>query len=83
MKTDYSDKEYAMIAAISPHWQSIIDRDLDNSIVPPLVFEIVALDCFMENKTGKAVDSLRRCVAAVRKCNPYRRTPEFDALIDL
>jgi hypothetical protein len=34
MKSDYSDKEYAMIAAISPHWKGVIDRDLDNSIMP-------------------------------------------------
>jgi hypothetical protein len=38
---------------------------------------------FLENLTGKAVDSLRKTANAFFKSTCYRHTPEFDALIEL
>ena len=72
-----------MIAELSSHWKSIIDRDMDGGIMAPRLLEMVAMDCFVENKTGKAVDSLRRCIKAGRQCHPYRMTQEYNDLIDL
>lgn len=79
-----SEKEFEMIKSISPHWAKIIDEGDDNYITPvPRILEIIALECFTENKIGKDIDSLRRCVNACRKCNPYRMTEEYDKLIEL
>ena len=38
---------------------------------------------FLTNQTGNFADSLRRCGIALKKCCPYRLTPEFEKLIDL
>lgn len=83
MKSDYSDKEFAMVLALSPHWASIIEKDRDSSIMPPQVLEILARECFIDNTTGPAVESLRRCVKACMNCKPYRMTKEYDDLIQL
>lgn len=72
-----------MIQACSPHWASLIEKGVSVTSVPPTVLDCVVMEVFLENKTGPAVDSLRRCVAAVKKRSPYRMTPEYDALIVL
>ena len=83
MKNDYSAKEYAMISELSPHLKSVIDKDVDNSIMPPQMLEMVAMHCFINNQTGPAADSLRRCIKALHTCSAYRQTPEYEKLIDL
>lgn len=83
MKSDYSDKEFTMIKELSPHWAQIIEEDKDSSFVPPRILEIIAMDCFINNTTGPAVESLRRCIKACKNCKPYRMTKEYDDLIQL
>lgn len=79
----YSKKEFAMIKKLSPFWANLIETGKNDSVMPPEVLKLVAMECFLENKQGKAVDSLRRCVRANRNCDPYRMTPEYEALIEL
>jgi hypothetical protein len=83
MKSDYSEKEMAMIEAISPHWAKVIENDVDSTLNPPRVLEILAVGCFINNEQGPAVDSLRRCIAAMQSCQTYRKTKAFDDLIQL
>lgn len=83
MKTDYSKKELEMIRFISPFWADTIEKGMDSSIIAPTLFDTLGLLCFVENKTGKAVDSLRRCIQALKKGTCLRLTKEFDALIEL
>lgn len=78
----YSDKEFAMIQAISPHWAKLISESKVD-FCPPTVLEIVAREAFIEDMKGPAVESLRRCLKAFLKRNVYRMTPEFDELIQL
>lgn len=77
MRNYYSQKEQDLFISLG------FENLLDVIDVPPSLYEIVAIDCFSKNLTGKSVDSLRRCVTALNVCNPYRMTDEFDALIQL
>lgn len=83
MITDkYSEKEMAMIQAISPHWAKLI-TETKVDFCPPTVLEILAMEAFLEDMKGPSVDSLRRCLKACHKRKVYRMTPEFDELIQL
>ena len=73
----YSQKEQIMFTNLG------FGHLLDVISCPPNLYEIVAKVCFYEDRKGKDVESLRRCVRAVENCNPYRMTEEFDALIDV
>jgi hypothetical protein len=82
MKSDYSEKEFAMIQICSPHWAKLIsDERVD--FCPPTVLECVMKEVFIENKTGPAVESLRRCLKSFYNGKIYRMTPEYDALIQI
>jgi hypothetical protein len=83
MISDYSEKEFAMIKSLSPHWAKLIESDKTSSVMPPQLLSIVALQCFIDNSSGPAVESLRRCVRACQNCKPYRMTKEYDDLIQL
>lgn len=83
MKSDYSEKEFAMVKELSPYWAKLIEDDKTSFCVPPKVLEVIALECFINNTTGPAVESLRRCVKACKNCKPYRMTKEYDELIQL
>ena len=52
-------------------------------VVPSVLYEIIAMDCFMKNKQGREVDSVRKCLSAIKNCNPYRLTEEFENLIEV
>jgi hypothetical protein len=81
MKNNYSPKELWMIREISPHWYNIINEGRDSSIMPPNVLRILAEECFINGKTGPAVESLRRVLKAFHGGKIYRMTPEYEALI--
>lgn len=84
MKHFYSEKEFAMIKACSPHWASLIERGVSVTSIPPQVLDMVVMEVFLENKQGPAVESLRRCVNSLKNVKKlYRMTPEYDALITL
>ncbi len=80
-KDYYSEKEFAMIEACSPYWATLIEGGVSVTSIPPNVLDCVAMECFLENKHGPAVDSLRRCVNALKNSKMHRMTPEYDALI--
>ncbi len=80
IKCEFSDKELEMIKLISPHWFKLIGEMYFNE---PTVLEILGKACFIENVTGPAVDSLRRCLKALSVSKPYRLTKEYDDLIQL
>lgn len=82
-KFGYSEKELRMIEELSPFWIKLIKEGKADSFMPPDILKMVAMDSFLEKKEGKAVDSLRRCIKAIQRCDPYRMTPEYEALIDL
>lgn len=84
MKHFYSEKEFAMIQACSPHWASLIEKGASVTSIPPQVLDMVVMEVFLENKQGPAVESLRRCVNSLKNVRKlYRMTPEYDALIQL
>jgi len=84
MKQDYSEKEFEMIKLISPKWATLIKEGGDDSVVPPTVLRLLAEECFIFNKQGPAVESLRRCLKALLyDINVYRKTPEYEVLIQL
>jgi hypothetical protein len=74
---EMSQAEFAMFAELG------FSHLFHTNIAIMAFYEIVVRDAFINNKTGPAVESLRRCAAAIEHCSPYRRTPEFDALIQL
>lgn len=80
IKCEFSEKELEMIRLISPHWSKLIGEMYFNE---PTVLEVLGKECFVENKTGSAVDSLRRCLKALSMSKPYRLTKEYDELIQL
>lgn len=74
---EMSHSEAAMFSALG------FSHLFDTTIHIMGLYEIAIRNVFIEGKTGPAVESLRRCAAAIEKCKPYRRTDEFDALIYL
>lgn len=76
----YSEKELRLIRVISFHWYDIIINN-KTDVSPPAIYDILALNMFIENRTGPEVDALRRAVTAIHDCTCYRNTPEWDELI--
>ena len=72
-----------MIEILSPHWANLIEKNLEGDIMPYVVLNILATECFIDNVQGKASDSLRRCVKACRDGTLYRNTKEYEDLIQL
>lgn len=83
MKEHYSEKEFLMIKELSPYWGKLIEDGLDRDVYPPTVLDILGMECFIHNKSGNAVESLRRCLKAIHNDNIYRKTPEYENLIEL
>ncbi len=79
-KSDLSDKEWELVRALSPHWFSLLQEGVN--VMFPNILNIIALDCFVDNRTGPAVESLRRCVRHLQS-GKYRKTPEYEELIQL
>lgn len=75
----FSKAERKLISTLSPHWFSVISK---TSINPPKLYQILAVDAFIENKSGPEIEALRRVVNAIEKCNPYRMTEAFDKLCE-
>ena len=76
---EYSEAEKKLIAKISSHWEKVITL---TNINPPNLYCIMAKEAFIENRQGPEFEALRRVCKACEKCNPYRRTPEFDKLCE-
>ncbi len=72
-----SDKEFDMIYAFG--YANLVERGINITSV----LDICMVKAFTENLQGLHVESLRKCIAAVKNCNPYRCTQEYDNLIQL
>ena len=76
--TKYSEKEKQLFSSLG---FSRLMEVFDNE---PKLYHEVSLQVFIEGRSGKCVDSLRRCLQSIRSLNGiYRLTPEFDNLIEL
>lgn len=73
----YSAKEQEMFKALDMEYLNLIEHDLQ----PPVFYRILIEHVFINEITGAAVDSLRRCAKAIINGNPYRMTTEFDEMI--
>jgi hypothetical protein len=71
-----------MIKAISPYWGELL-LNTNVNFSPPVVLDILAREAFIKNMKGPAVDSLRRCLKALDAGKIYRKTVEYDNLIEL
>ena len=72
----YSDAERKMFKALDLEY-------LLEHLEPPALYRAAIEQVFLNETTGAAVDSLRRCAKALTVSKPYRMTPEFDLLINL
>jgi hypothetical protein len=75
MAEEYSKKEEKLIELLG-------FSHLLECLSPVELYKLMAEDAFIENRTGKAIESLRRCLKAINKAKPYRMTDEFDDLIE-
>lgn len=75
---EFSEKEKSLIEAMG-----FDDVAYSCSICAPRLYDMMALHCFKEKLNTKAAESVRRCLTAIDKRNPYRLTKEFDDLIEL
>lgn len=73
---EYSEKEHQLI----DHFGF---DEISEKINPIAMYRMMAEKAFMEELTGPAVDSLRRCLIAYHKCTVYRMTKEWDDFIQL
>ena len=74
--TTYSDKETEMFKALGLEY-------LLANLEPSPLYRIAIEEAFMKDLKGKAVESLRRTGKAFADSTVFRRTKEFDALIEL
>ena len=77
MMTDpqYSKKETLLFQQLG--YEDLLTQE------PAVLYRMVALNLFKQNKTGVLVESVRRCLNAIDNGTPYRLTEEFDDLIVL
>lgn len=75
---DYSEKEIEMFNALG-----LSDKIKFFAENPVQLYHLAVERCFVNNLTGVAVDSLRRCIIALNQCKVYRGTQEWDDLIEL
>lgn len=74
-KDDYSEKEQKLFEELK--------LDIYYGDIPPAtLYNMAAMNCFMENRQDKVSESVRRCVKAWHTCSCYRMTPEWDAMIE-
>jgi hypothetical protein len=79
---EYSDKEKQLINALN--YQDIASSP---NLPPPLLYNVMAVECFRHNRQDKVAESVRNCLLAMEESSRktgkqiYRLTPEFDALI--
>lgn len=77
---ELSDAEHKLFKALGHEWL-IKQCEHEYAIPAPKAYDMVAMEMFKENRTGPAVEALRRGINALHNCKVYRLTPEFDELI--
>ena len=74
---EFSEKEIQMLNMIG------VGDLCDRFTSDPLGLYRIAMErAFLECASGPHVDSMRRCIVAIRKCSVYRGTDEWDAMIN-
>ena len=73
MNPQYSQKEQELFTTLG--YKDLLTQE------PVVLYRMVALNLFKQNKTGVLVDSVRRCLNVIDDGKPYRLTEEFDKLI--
>ena len=76
---NYSDAELKLINVISPNWATMIGNTI---IDPPNLYKLLAVQVFINNRTGPEIEALRRVCKAIYGGLPCRHTPEFDVLCE-
>ncbi len=76
MHNQYSEKELQLLRFFD------FEKHINN-LLPHVIYNMIAHECFIFNDSGPAVDSIRRCIQALDNCHPHRMTKEFDDLIYL
>lgn len=78
IETEYSEKELKLFAIFGY-------SDLVKSSFAPPLYRMIAELAFVypEKYPSKAVESARKTCKALRECKIYRKTKEWDDLIDL
>ena len=71
----YSEKEIELFTRLG------LQSMMEVYPCPPKLYQDVALNLFKEKRSGPLVESVRRCLIAIEKCSPYRKTPEWEDLI--
>lgn len=77
MYIKYSEAEQNLIKAISEHWYHVIHS---TDMIPVTLYRILAVECFINNKQGPAIEALRKVCKAIEDCKIFRHTKEFDDL---
>lgn len=54
-----------------------LDENYLNFVNPPEAFRYAAEIAFMRADNSIYTDILRKCLAAINNCSPYRNTPEY------
>lgn len=74
--THYSDAEKKLIA-----YFGFTDISESTSLVPAVLYPMMASKAFVDNDRTPAADALRRAIVALERRSVYRETPEWDSLI--
>lgn len=75
----YSENELKMFKDLG---FSYLIHDDHVDVEPYVLYRLAVESCFSKNMEGKAVEALRRGFNAFIKMSPYRKTKEFDELIN-
>jgi len=81
LRSILSVKEKEMFKVLGFSDNDIAYMETDLSVIKS--YEWAVSKIFMENQTGPAVESLRRCFTAIMRFSINRHTEEFDDLIQL
>lgn len=75
-EVEYSEAEWKLIDEFG-----LKDFAINSRVMPPVMYREMAVLAVKQGLSGPAVKALGRGLNAIDDCNPYRMTPEFDALI--
>ena len=80
--TSYSLEELRLIRELSPEQHRRIVQGMWD-YPPHMTYSTIAEDCFIKNRTGPAVEALRRVLRAMQvDGKPFRHTEEFNKLAE-
>jgi hypothetical protein len=72
---DYSQNELKLFGAFNL-------AHLVTHLPAPSLYRLAVEEAFLKNLQGPHVEALRRGANAMQEMKPYRKTPEFDKLVE-